>query len=64
MRKKGNWPCRTCYERKPGCHSDCERYMDHKELISRDVETERANRDIEGMVTNYEATRNTDHKVY
>ena len=63
MSKKGNWPCRDCYNRKPGCHSVCERYIAHKKLVGKEIDNERANRDIEDMVTNYEATRNANHKV-
>lgn len=28
-------PCKTCKERKVGCHSVCERYAEYREIVDR-----------------------------
>ena len=32
-------PCKNCKERKPKCHSDCQKYLKYKDIL--DVEREK-----------------------
>ena len=45
MKPSEKYPCWCCYDRKPGCHTDCERYIEHKKAIDTQKDAVRAERD-------------------
>ena len=53
MRKKGNWPCRDCYDRKPGCHGGCEKYIAHRDVVKAKSDAVRVERDATIMQDRY-----------
>ena len=54
MRKKTIYPCRDCYDRQPGCHSSCERYIAHRAAARAESDAVRTERDVAIMTDRYE----------
>lgn len=42
-------PCKDCPDRKVGCHSECKKYIEWKQIHDREVEAVKKQRDIEIM---------------
>ena len=54
MRNSGNWPCRDCYDRKPGCQDHCEVYISHRNEVKALKDAAKAERDVAIMTDRYE----------
>lgn len=56
-------PCLGCELRQPGCHSKCEKGIEHSKQLKAKRESVKAAKSYEDMINNYKITQITKTKA-